>query len=423
MNGKRPKEKRQQPPPSKRRWVAVLLLLVLGVLLVALFFNRNALALWAARRSLAENSPHEALQWVRWGDRQGGESNPANRLVEALIQNRLGFTVGARQSVDRAEELGATVKQIDDHYDLISARLGDIEAAERLSENEAASVPVREFFHSVVHCAMYRGRMGWGHSLLDRWQEQFPGDTGERYLRGRILEIEGEPAEAIRCYDTVLANQEDFHEAAFRLGYIYRDRREFAKAGNYFRRCLDSPYDTIARIELADCLSLLGETKQAVEMLEPTLDAKPEEFLRQYLPIEVYVEDDRPALIAAELYESLDDQETAVKYYQRAAEYNPRNLAAHAQLAILLRLLKQDEEADKHAAIHQTLLTHQAQVADLQARLEETPDDLDLRCDLAELHLLCTSVADAQIELQRVLNADPDHPRAQAILSRLRDGE
>lgn len=420
MNRQRQPNNRNQPPPRSRwrKWVAVCLFLVVVALVIS-YFNRHSIGLWAARRSLNSNAPHEALAWLEWSDRQGGNKKRENRLFEALVQNRLGFATAAKVALLKAEGLGATIGQLEDHVDLIDARLGDIHAAERLSKNETAAVPVREFFHAVVRCAMYRGRLGWGHALLDRWREQFPDDAAERYLRGRIFELEEDSEKAADCYEQAITRQGNYPEAAFRLGILHRDSSEFDKAEASFRLCLNSPYEEIARIEIAECLLLQGEAEKAAKMLDPVLKLEPESTLRQYLPAEVYMEDDRAALVGAALKVSLKQRDEAAKLYLRALDHNPRNLQARSQLSVLLRLLERDTEADKHLAIHRRLSEQQAETVRIRTELEDSPDDLDLRCDLAELHLECTSMADAQIELQRVLERDPEFPRAHSILRRL----
>jgi tetratricopeptide (TPR) repeat protein len=396
-----------------------LFLLVVVVFVVTSFLNRSSAALWAARRSLSSNAPHDAGGWLEWGNRNGGAGKPEYELFDALIQNRLGFANGARDAVARAEELGATVAQLEDHTYLIEARLGDTGAAELLSENETATVPIREFFHAVVRCSMYRRRFGWGHSLLDRWKEQFPEDAAERYLRGRIFEIDGDPEKAQECYEQAIARQGIYAEAAFRLGVLHRSSGNFAEAETSFRLCLTTPYQEIARIEIADCLLLQGDAKAAQKILESVVDLKPETTLRQYLPVEVYLEDDRAAIVGATMNESLEQTDVAIELYERAVGHNPRNLDARSHLIALLRQLKRDDEAEKHQQVHRLLVEQQAKVVEILAQLEDTPDDLTLRCDLAELHMSCTSIADARIELQRIFELDEDHPRAQAILARI----
>jgi tetratricopeptide (TPR) repeat protein len=419
MNRKQQENKTKPPSSSRRRKVAVGLLVLLVVASVTLYIKRSSLGLWAARQSLNKNAPHEALSWLDWSDQQGGDKNPENRLFEALVQNRLGFAEGGEIAVSEAERLGATVAQLEDHLDLIQASLGDTQAAARLSENETASVPVREFFYSVVRCAMHRGNLGWGHALLDRWREQLPNDAAERYLRGRIFELQDEYSKAAECYEQAFERQGTYPEAAFRLGILRRYQREYDKAEKSFRLCLDSPYEEIARIEIAECLLAQGEAKQAAKILNSVLDLPVEKTLKQYLPVEVFVEDDRAAIVGATLKENLKEREEAARLYARALEHNPRNIQVRSQLSTLLRILKREPEADEHAAILGQLTALQAETRKIHDQLLRTPDDLDLRCDLAELHLQCTSLANAQLELQRVFDKHPDHLRANAILRRI----
>ncbi len=87
----------------------------------------------------------------------------------------------------------------------------------------------------------------------------------------------------------------------------------------------------------------------------------------------------------------------------------------------MLRRVDRAEEAAEHSAIPQKLVQQIAQCDQIRSQLVDDPHHLDLRCDLAELYLECAGEPDARLELQMILEEDPDFRRARDLLQDLAD--
>ena len=102
---------------------------------------------------------------------------------------------------------------------------------------------------------------------------------------------------------------------------------------------------------------------------------------------------------------------------ERVLNFNHRNLEAHNLLVSSFRRLGRSEEAKQQTAIVEDLLGKRSQTTELRRLLSETPDNLAMRCDLAELYLEAESLMHAQFELQTVLSQSAHYPRAHRLLA------
>jgi tetratricopeptide (TPR) repeat protein len=409
------------PPPSasqRRRWLAVFYVVGLGLAVIG-FMGRGSIGLWQARRALSANRPFAALEWIEWADEVRGPDRPEHRLLEALALTRLGYAGRAAASIDVAEKNRATPQQLRDHRQLVAIRLGDMSAAQTLSQSESVSLPFDDFFNALVHCAMFHGQFDWGHSLLDEWQEKAPGNAAESYLRGRLFELQDRFDESLGSYRMAIERQGSYPRASFRMGVVHRDQRELEAAETAFRACLDSPYARIAKIELAEICLQRGDFETAQQFLDAVGEQDPRSTIQLYLAVEMFVDNDRFALLQGGACEAAQEDEAASKAFQAAIDFNQRNLEAQFKLAAVLRRLGRGDEASVPADAHRRLVEQQTQCIALRTSLEDSPDDLELRCDLAELVWQCESVADAHLELEAVFTRDPYHRRAKSLLRRI----
>ena len=104
-------------------------------------------------------------------------------------------------------------------------------------------------------------------SLLETLREQAPDNAmvwtnlGAAYLGNPVLAREAEQLQAIAAFEKALTIDPIAPNVAYNIGLIYRDRREYDKAINWFRRALQAnPNDQDAQNMIAKLQKLNGRT-------------------------------------------------------------------------------------------------------------------------------------------------------------------
>jgi tetratricopeptide (TPR) repeat protein len=372
----------------------------------------------AAERALKRNCPQVALQWLERA-RAIGNSPAATDLIEARAYARAGLSARAMQSLTSAiEQVGADEDLVAACRDILLARRGDVDAAERLTNMRPGLLPTPEVYEAATRCAMYHGNWDWARSVIDSWEKAHPDDALADYFRGRLWEIQDIGEKAIPDYDAALQQQSDLVRAAFRQGAVLRDLRRYDEAIEYFQRCRDSHFAPIAMIEVANCLWQQGDSDEAWQVIEPYVDIPLPQLMDLYLQAEELVDEDRAAVVAGRIRSS-QDSELSVPYLERALRFNRRNIEARKMLVAAYREQGDDEAAAEQTTIVEQLLEKRRQTADLRRLLADKPDDLEMRCDLAELYLEAESLLHAQLELTTVLDQSPEHLRAHRLLAKV----
>lgn len=400
-----------------RRWVLILAALALLPLALAM----DGPGQWCrllARRALENNAPHAAMLWIERARAIDG-SNSDTDLLQVRAFVHLNMSSRALESLALAARHGSDEEEVRRYTDLVLAQRGELEAAERLTTVHASSLPPRQVLEVLVRCAMFHGRFDWGLSLIERWDQQFPGDAGADYYRGRLFELQEQPQEALLAYQAAHNRQPSLAKAAFRSAVLQREQRKLAEAERAFLQCGGSPYEPIAMIEAADCRWQQGANEAAWELVEPWVDSPPQELSELYLQVDEFVEDDRAALVAARVKESQGDMEATVALLERVLDFNHRHLEAQGLLASAFRSLGRAAEADRQTALQREMIDKQRQCVELSIQLKDAPHNLEARCDLAELYMECYSLGDAQLELKEILVIAPKCSRAHELLSRI----
>lgn len=369
-----------------------------------------------ARSAMDANRQHAALDWLDWASQSErfrllAVDDETPRL-RALVLLRLNLLALAMESLAEAERRGGDPQTLAMYRDLAETRRGNLEAAERIWDQGQEFLPAQAIFEAVAWYGQSNGRYDWALHTIDLWQDQFPGDAAAFYHRGRMYELQTELESALVHYRRAVEVQPSLHRASYRMGLGLQQQRDYQEAETFFRRCLDSPYEPIARIELADCLWQRGQNDLAWETIEPVLDQTPSALSVLYLQVEEFLDEDRVAITAARIRDSQDRPEEAIALWERVIAYNHRNPEAHGSLAAILRRVGRDKKAAQHAAIQEQMLAMRQRCAELRLRTSDHPEDLEARIELAELLLQCESPAAAQLVVQEILVLDPDNREA-----------
>lgn len=430
---RRPLPKRLQAEPvsepdtslakvSRRRRLRLRWLLPTVAALVLVAWQADAagyLCRKMALHAMGDNRPHAALAWLDWAVRSESlrllPPDDSTPRLQSLAYFRLNLRDSAVAALDEAARRRGDARRLSFYRDLAAAHHGDATAVQRLTEYGGEYLPPQVVFESVIRHGHYHGHFDWAISIADMWIAQLPDDGAALYHRGRMHETSNRFEAAADDYQSALNLQPHLYQAAYRLGMVLKKQRQFDRAEQALRQCLDSPYDSIARIEIADALWERSESEAAWSYVESELDRSPLEYADLYRQVDDFVDDDRAAVTAARILESQNRLTEAIPLWKRALRFNSRNPEAYDALVAVLRRSGRDAEAEPYAARHQELLAMRRECSELRIQISDNPNDIEARVRLAELYAQCESLASAHLVLREVLADAPGHTRARQL--------
>jgi Tfp pilus assembly protein PilF len=401
---------------SRRRWVLLLLaLIVLSWVMIGLDLPGRWFR-WAASGSIDSNKPHVAMWWTSLSRWRGG-SHPEADLLDARAWVWLNQTTLAMDQLAGLERGSVDWRRLAAYSDLVLARRGLSDAADRLVNSETQWVPARDVMAAVARSALVNEQYPLAERVLEQWQARFSRDPALFYLKGLVAELQDQLELAETNYTRAFELQPDFGAATFRLGVVRRLERRFDEAESTFALCHGTPYERIGRLEQAACQWELDLLDEAWDLVEPLLDEPLAALISLYLEVDEYVDDDRPAFVAARIKSSQEAWNEAESFARRSLDMNPRNSEARSLLANVLRESGRLEESIAERDVLENLLDIRRHSGELRNQLAREPDNVELRCDLAENYLVAESVAYSMSEAMEVLRRDPRNKRAHRLLA------
>lgn len=373
---------------------------------------------FSARRALDESLPYSALRWIQ-RTRLLGNDNIDARLLETEAYLQLSMNSKALTSLQLALQYGLQAEIASAFKDMVLAQRGDFAAAERLMNQHAGVAPARPTLEAIVRCALLNDRFDWVAMVLDKWQQQFPRDAAARYYRGRTHEIHEDWAKALVEYGAALVLQPKFAKASFRSGIVLTKQQQFFSGEQMFRKCAVPPYTQIAMIEVANCLWELGQNAEAEKVIDEHGKLGPESLQEQYMQLDEFVDEDRAALVAARVKDSQNEPQAAIKLLKQVLDYNHRNFEARNILISCLRRLEKNAEADQVARTQTEMLECRRRCLTLRIDLSIDSENIQKRCELAELYWKCESLGEAQLELNAIFAREPTCKQAHRIQSQI----
>jgi Flp pilus assembly protein TadD len=236
--------------------------------------------------------------------------------------------------------------------------------------------------------------------------------------------------EALICLQRMLALQPDSNFALRRRAWICVKSGQFDQAEKDYRQALEvDPADVVARQELAQILlDIRKNAKEAAEHFERIAAERRDSQSVMGLAkswrtlgrnedartmLEAWLKDNpRDALALMERGKlALDEQEQAqaTVYLRKAVEVSPYLLDANQGLYVCLTELGLTEEAEACQTRIKQARQDNEQLVSLSQKLQAKPDDLDLRCQMAEIFLRQGEEDEGLRWLQTNLQSNPSH--------------
>ena len=408
-----PSECRGAAGKSRRRLGAVLLCSL--AVLAAVGWWTGAFATWPllyARQSIAQRNVESARSWLRAAETLNGDTAQV-ALLKARLSRQGSDFAAMNEHLTQAQAAGADRERIRQERALAAAQTGQLQEVEpylkRWLENPGEDGA--ELCDAYSNGLSIVGRLAEAEALLAAWESGFPDDPKPHVKRGRIAEHALAYEGAEQEYRTALEKQPNYAPALYSLARLLEELKRPEEALPLFRRCAEAAPATApaARVGEAKCLRLLGKLDEARALLEQTVAAG-EQAQRDAFNLVGFQPDGDPAAFElGKLESSQDNFQAAEKWLRTALAKNPFDLEARYALAVALRGLGRNDEA-------QAELEHVSQVRRELAKTEEWrtiltahPDDVEARYNVAMVYLQHQSPRLGLYWLQSVLAYDPDH--------------
>jgi len=245
--------------------------------------------------------------------------------------------------------------------------------------------------------------------------------------RARESGLGGDPEEAIRTIQAIIAEDPTIADAHFSLGNVLNKARRFEEAVEAFQRSLElKPDDSFAVINVATSYQALGRFDEAEAFV---LDHMAKGF-----------EDSQLYFLLGNLRVRRNDPEKAIPYFEKCLELNPRSASAHNGLAAVYLnreaegdLARAEEQLGAAAAINPTLMSlryNEAQLREKQGRLDEAadlyrqeledaPKTYKALYNLSRVYRLMGREDDELETLKRTIEVEPEFPLAYFYLARI----
>lgn len=243
------------------------------------------------------------------------------------------------------------------------------------------------------------------------------------YVLGLICAHADRPALAVKWLDRAIELKQDFLPAYLSLGRLHLARFEWQKAIDVARRAEKVGEKTPAMTYLlAQAYDGLDEIDAAVAAYQYVIEKEPKSV---------------PALVAlGQLYERTGQRNKAQQEYQRALKVAPNNDEAGERLIRLLlgegeaadaqRVLRDFRSAGGGRNVLGRCLAVMASRGSMERYrqllgklIEQAPKDVETRYDLAVGYYTSRDYAEADKEVNRILEIEPGHQKARFLMAEL----
>ncbi|HZV05674.1 MAG TPA: tetratricopeptide repeat protein [Gemmataceae bacterium] len=384
-------------------------ILLLGLLGVA-FLVYPQLQAWrhlsAARAAIQKNHNLEAIRHLQiclktW-------PNDAEVLfLAARTARRAGAYGEAEQALEKYEAQRGSDELAALERILLRAENGEMNEVDGFCkhwiENGHPDAPF--IFEASVRGYLQAYRLSDAWRCVQRWRQEQPNNPQTYYLEGQIHDCSGVSWAALEAYQKVLQADPEHEEARLKLTAALMERRSFTEAVPHLEHLLQHmPDEPLVPVRLALCRDILGQTDEAVRILDELLARQPH---------------CAPALVErGKIALNRGQYEQAESWLREAVALAPGEHEARYQLVQCLRRAGKDAEAqqeDQRLSRLEIDLRRMDEITNL--RMSQAPNDPALHGELGAIMLRNGFVEQGMHWLQSALKLDGRCPPAHQALA------
>jgi tetratricopeptide (TPR) repeat protein len=248
-------------------------------------------------------------------------------------------------------------------------------------------------------------RLGQVRLCLDRWRQLQPDNPQALYLEGLyLLDYVHAISTAADCYRRALELDPDHEEARLGLAVALVMGKSFAQAAEHFERLRQcQPDNPRVQVGLAECLDGLGETAEAVRLVDDVLAGQPASA---------------PALsLRGQLALKNGQWAESESWLRQALRHKPLDHRARYSLILCLEKSGQQEEAQRQRRQLQQMEEDVSRFNEIVTKkIAQRPTDPALHCTLGQLLLRAGQREEGIRWLQSALRLDPRYTPARQAL-------
>jgi tetratricopeptide (TPR) repeat protein len=334
---------------------------------------------------------------------QSLEAAPLNgqaHFAMAQTCRRLDDPAAWSDYLHKAGVLGWPLEQIQLELRLKEAQTGNTWIVEEglVDELNAKTPEQAIILEALVKGYLENDRPKDAHRLSEEWVRDHPEDWQARLYRGRASQLGVFFQQAIIDYQSVLQAKPNQPQARLWLAETLVSDRQYAPAMEHYQAFLrdhpDAPETSLALLGLANCRYSLGEVDAARAILNELLAKRP---------------DYTPALLLRAQLEHAESAEKALSWLLKAEATAPNDPQVLNVLVLALRELQRNDEAQKYDQRLKDQKSKTDELIKLRQQLLEDAENLELRFQMASLHLQLGDDDEAAHWFQTILWIDPTH--------------
>lgn len=401
------------PPTSKemdsvqRRFTTrkVLTAIILCGIVVAACGIFSQVGLWQASLAIEQRQQDKAKSWLSlsaWTWPRTAEWY----YLKSVVLRRDGQFDQLQVSLEVAFKKGWNVADLERQQTLALAQSDQFAEVSdqwgRLFLNAGSDGP--EICKAFVNYSLSRFQIAEASSIIDAWKRDFPDDAEAWFVEGRILIVLQRWSDAENALQQALRRNPRHQGAMNEYSTALMKQLKFAEAAKALEQLRSlQPNSAETAAALAHCFTQMGEISKAESVLRNAMKKHPDDSA-------LLAENGRLQLAVGNLVD-------AVSCLERAVEQQPENTELRYSLAQAMRSAGNEAESQRHFQLVDEGTKALLQLSRLINEVVETPQNTELRFKVASLTWKWKSRSDGEAWLRSVLDYDPDHKDAHAMLA------
>jgi Tfp pilus assembly protein PilF len=339
-------------------------------------------------------------------------------LLAARIERRRGHFADAEHHLVCCKKQRGITEEVQIEWLLLRALTGDFLDLERVllnavTEGNPANGAILE---TLAMCYLKQHRLLRAKAVLDLWLKKEPDTPAALFLRGWTLRLLHMRDEAYADFKRAIELNPSNRQARLRFADFLLADKHVTEAAEHLEMLLadNAPPEVDFWLTVGVLRLQQGKLDEAQRYLDDVLQAQPAHTMALYQRGLLEMQRAGGDRVPDELHH-LAEAET---FFRRALKESPaNNLARYSLYQCLQRQPERKQDARRELAIYQANADEERASEKLFENLETFPKNPDLLVKAAKYFMARGELTLARDYLHRAVNAQPDHPLANRLLS------